>query len=129
MWFQSTVDTVGQSFVHIERLQPTIMAFAIITIFQNLTVTCKITLIHTLFLTDFFTALIVYRIWRIDKANSLYRLDTRPSRLKKAARIIIESGSIVTMTAIVCFIANAAGSNAFYITTSAVRFGFALRWT
>lgn len=103
VWIQASVDTDSQSLVHIAKLQPAIIAFAVITIVQNLTV----------------TSMIVYRIRRVDKVNSRYRLNLHPSRLQKVRRIVIESGLIVTTTAIICFITNAAGSNAFYVSTSA----------
>ncbi|KAJ3752307.1 hypothetical protein EV360DRAFT_88871 [Lentinula raphanica] len=82
------------------------------------------------------TGIIVYRIWRVDKANMLYgiqgqdstlqgnhcffaRKNHRRTRLQNIIRIVIESGMMYTTIAFMTFITFVVGSNSFYTTSDA----------
>ncbi|KDR70445.1 hypothetical protein GALMADRAFT_76235 [Galerina marginata CBS 339.88] len=66
------------------------------------------------------TSLLVWRIWRVDRANMGVRVDhdfagnRSPSALQRVIRIIVESGLMYTATACVIFVTDAVGSNALY---------------
>ncbi|KAJ7983269.1 hypothetical protein DFH06DRAFT_1081455 [Mycena polygramma] len=88
-------------------LQPVIISFWCLTISQNLLT----------------TGLLVYRIYTIDKENSRFAYHSNssgnkaPSRLRRVMRIILESGLMYTVTAIVTFITFISGSNSAYATS------------
>ncbi|KAJ7678566.1 hypothetical protein B0H14DRAFT_2552661 [Mycena olivaceomarginata] len=88
-------------------LQPVIILFWVLTIAQN-------------FLT---TRLLVSRIYRIDRQNTRFAYysassaNKGPTRLQRAIRIILESGLMYTVTALVTFITFISGSNSVYGTS------------
>ncbi|KAJ3795664.1 hypothetical protein GGU11DRAFT_212782 [Lentinula aff. detonsa] len=82
------------------------------------------------------TGIIVYRIWRVDRTNALYGIQTQESslqgthglfgrskrrrtKLQNVIRIIIESGLMYTTIAFITFITFVVGSNSFYPTSDA----------
>ncbi|KAJ3827732.1 hypothetical protein EV361DRAFT_301166 [Lentinula raphanica] len=82
------------------------------------------------------TGIIIYRIWRVDKANVLYgiqgqdstlqgnhrfftRKNRKRTRLQNVIRIVIESGMMYTTIAFMTFITFVVGSNSFYTTSDA----------
>ncbi|KIK61736.1 hypothetical protein GYMLUDRAFT_73243 [Collybiopsis luxurians FD-317 M1] len=77
------------------------------------------------------TGLIVYRIWQVDKNSSMYAAQSVPSshgffsrsgkrtRLQNVIRIIIESGGLYTVMALITFITFETGSASFYPTSDA----------
>ncbi|KIK66908.1 hypothetical protein GYMLUDRAFT_145135, partial [Collybiopsis luxurians FD-317 M1] len=66
------------------------------------------------------TGLIVWFIRRVDKHNALYAMQTstlKNSSLQNVIRIMVESGLMYTVTAIIAFITFVTGNNSFYATT------------
>ncbi|KAJ7183459.1 hypothetical protein C8R46DRAFT_984653 [Mycena filopes] len=93
-------------------LRPVIISFWVLTIILNILT----------------TGMLVYRIWQVDRksAQFAYRTTssstggatrTRPSRLKQAMRIIIESGLLYTTIALITFITYITNSNSAYATS------------
>ncbi|KAF7326529.1 hypothetical protein MVEN_02611000 [Mycena venus] len=88
-------------------LQPAIISFWVLTITQN-------------FVT---TGLLISRIYRIDRQNTRFAYysassaNKGPTRLQRAIRIILESGLMYTVTALVTFITFISGSNSAYGTS------------
>ncbi|KAJ7152895.1 hypothetical protein C8R46DRAFT_1120710 [Mycena filopes] len=92
-------------------LRPVIISFWVLTIVLNILT----------------TGMLVYRIWQVDRKSSqfAYRTTssssghgtTRPSRLKQAMRIIIESGLLYTTVALITFITYITNSNSAYATS------------
>ncbi|KAJ6586261.1 hypothetical protein DFH09DRAFT_1431952 [Mycena vulgaris] len=84
-------------------LQPLVTSFWLLTITLNVLT----------------TALLVFRIYRVDRQNSRFAFQTasnqyRPSRLRKVMRIIVESGLMYTVVAFITFITYIVNSNSSY---------------
>lgn len=67
-----------------------------------------------------FLALVVYRIWRIDREISK-SYERKRSKLHDLLRVIIESGLLYTAFAFLSFITYVAGGNYFYLAKDMVR--------
>ncbi|KAJ7036754.1 hypothetical protein C8F04DRAFT_1394021 [Mycena alexandri] len=92
-----------------KSLRPVIISFWVLTIVLNILT----------------TGMLVFRIWKVDResARFAYRtasssgITTRPSRLKQAMRIIVESGLLYTTVALITFITYITNSNSAYATS------------
>jgi hypothetical protein len=98
-------------------LTPTITSWWTLSLFNNL----------------FSTGLIVYRLWRVDKNNSLYAVPesvpssqgffngrySKRTRLQRVIRIIVESGLLSATASLITFVTYLSNSNAFYPTSDA----------
>lgn len=69
--------------------------------------------------------LLVYRIWRVDSSGRKYLMSngtgkSAQGRLRNVMRIIIESGLMYSVIALLTFITIIVGSNAVYVTSDMV---------
>ena len=86
---------------------------------QNLLTTCPWFIPYFQVLT-LLIALIVYRIWLIDRATFVGEKCKSRSPLRRVIRIIVESGMIYTITILLCLVFLLTGSTAIYIAIRAV---------
>ncbi|KAJ7576922.1 hypothetical protein C8J56DRAFT_971940 [Mycena floridula] len=109
-WIEATFHS--HSLLLAGKFGPFLTSFASLTIVQNVIT----------------TALIIWRIWKVDRENAKYRYNTgstntgtrRSSRLRNVMRIVIESGLLYTTFAVISFCTYVTNSNAFYVTTDMV---------
>ena len=86
---------------------------------QNLLTTCPWFIPYFQVLT-LLIALIVYRIWLIDRATFVGEKCKSRSPLRRVIRIIVESGMIYTTSILLCLVFLLTGSTAIYIAIRAV---------
>ena len=97
----------------VSQIKDCFVSFTILTVIQNILTTCLL-LIHAFQLLILLTALIVYRIWTIDRALPKKNSSRLPFR--RILRIIIESGMIYTVSVLLSLGFLFSGSNVVYIT-------------
>jgi hypothetical protein len=121
--------------INSSQTRPWWSAFFAITMVQNTLTTGEIYLIipHFLKLTQLYRhqALLVYRIWKVEKRNEKYRSgrnthisstkthNSQP-RLRQVIRVIAESGLAYTTLVFLTFIVSVCNSNALYPLSDAV---------
>ncbi|TFY75789.1 hypothetical protein EWM64_g8225 [Hericium alpestre] len=76
----------------------------------------------TLVLNTIASSLIVYRIWSIYRANNDISEENLggTTALRRAIRIIVESGAVYTLSIIILFVLDVTGSNSLYLTSDCV---------
>lgn len=104
------------------RLVPFVTSSLGLSLATNVLTTCTIStlLCRHIYLSELFSALIVYRIWRVNSEIGSGQLLRPNSPLTRVVIILIQSGLLYTFSVVILFVLYLAGNNAIYGVSNAV---------